>query len=57
MWEDPYLSPMQTEIHKLESPQISRCNIIPMNCSSALLGLELNERKSKVGKKDSCRLP
>ena len=38
-------------MHKVESLQISECDVIPMNCSNALLGLESNERKSKVGKK------
>lgn len=28
---------------------ISKCNVIPTNSSSALLGLELNERKSRGG--------
>lgn len=51
--EDLYLSHRQAEIHKVGSLQISECDVIPMNCSNALLGLESNERKSKVCKKDS----
>lgn len=48
------LSCIQMQIQALESLQTSKCNTIPRNRSTALLGPELNERKSKgVINKDS----